>query len=84
MNLKVFLNPKNSKNSLFWAKIFRKPPQKKQKKPKPQKTHKNLLAWFFLKTRVFSNPGIKTQLFELLPLYHCLWFISLPPPPFLV
>jgi hypothetical protein len=53
MHLKVFLKLKNPKNSLFWVKKTKKT----QKTPKIHKKPKNPLAWFFLKTRVFSNPG---------------------------
>jgi hypothetical protein len=54
MHLKVFLKLKNPNNSLFWANVFLKKPQKKTKK-----TH---WAGFFLKTRVFSTPEEKEEL----------------------
>jgi hypothetical protein len=47
MHLKVFLKQKNPKNSLFWAKIYKKTKNKKTQKP-PQKTQKKHWAWFFL------------------------------------
>jgi hypothetical protein len=55
---------KKPKNLLVWA----KKPKKTQKKPKnPKKTpkkQKNPLGWFFfLKTRVFSNPAFSRNIF---------------------
>jgi hypothetical protein len=69
MHLKVFLKLKKTLKTLSSGQLFIKKKQKTPKKPKnpkknkkKQKTQKNPLGWFFfLKTRVFSNPAWRSR-----------------------
>jgi hypothetical protein len=61
MHLKVFVKLKKPLKTLSSGQKKPKKPPKNPKKPKKtkkkkKKTRKNPLGWFFLKTRVFSNP----------------------------